>query len=96
MSNWPEFAAMLAAAQFESPMAQSVTIDGQTVRAIVRQGMELVGDYGQIIGQQTQIEIPAGMGVTSGDTVSIDGTDYAFDVIISNDGHVARWVLRAA
>ena len=53
MSNWPEFAAMLAAAQFESPMAQSVTIDGQTVRAIVRQGMELVGDYGQIIGQQT-------------------------------------------
>ena len=94
MKSWIELADMMQTGLFASALAEPVTLAGQPVRAIVSRGIQLIGDYGQVIGQQTQIDLPANLPAEQGDTVTINGTDYLLDALVSNDGHITRWVIR--
>ena len=78
------------------PLAESVTINGVSERAFIHRELELIGDYGQVVGRQTQAEIDAGIAVQAGDSITIGAASYEFDTLISNDGTFARWVLRSA
>ena len=78
------------------PLAESVTINGVSERAFIHREIELIGDYGQIAGRQTQAEISADLSVKAGDIITVGQVTHAFDTLISNDGTFARWVLRAA
>lgn len=88
------FAAMRDAL-LSGPLAESVTINGVQRRAFVHRGIQMVGDYGQVVGTRTEVETTSGH-IQHGDTVIIGATAHIADAEVSDDGLTARFVVRSA
>jgi hypothetical protein len=78
-----------------SALAENISIAGQPRRALVDRAAVVLGDYGQVIGQRVEIEIPS-EAASLGETVTIGVQTYVLDAQVSDDGLFARWVVRAA
>jgi hypothetical protein len=65
-----------------------------TVRAVVEDGVEQIGDYGRVIGRATRISFAKhAWDPQRGDLVTIGGTVRAIESIDTDDGYVAQAVL---
>ena len=63
-------------------------------RCIVEDGVERIGQHGQVIGRVTRLDfIKTEWSPARGDQVSIDGTIRAIEAIDSDDGLVVKAVL---
>lgn len=87
---------MLTDAVIDSPLAEPVVVNGQPVRAVVFLSVEMVGEYGQVVGHQTQIQISSSLEASHGHSVDIGAGEYLLDHLLSDDGQIATWSLRAA
>ncbi len=91
------FAAMFAAL-LDSPLCADATLRGQPVRVFVERNVEMIGDYAQVVGHVVAADIPASANPAADNALVLTATGEQFilDRLISNDGHIARWVLRSA
>lgn len=74
------------------PLAEDITLAGQPARAFVHRNIELVGEYGQVVGRRTEIEIPS-ESATGGAAVVIGVQTYVLGAEVADDGMFARYVL---
>lgn len=77
------------------PLAENVAIDGEPARAFVHRNIELIGEYGQVAGRRTEIEIPSGA-AKLGDTVTVGVRAYVLASELADDDLFARFVLAPA
>ena len=77
------------------PLAESVTINGVQRRAFVHRGIQMIGEYGQVVGTRTEVETASGH-IQHGNTVIIGATAHIADAEVSDDGLTARFVVRPA
>lgn len=85
--------AFMAAALFGGPLAEDIRHNGKPGRAFVHRGIQVIGEYNQILGTRTDVEIPSGTGQKD-DTIVIGVQTYVLDVRLSDDGTFDRWVVR--
>lgn len=82
-------------ALLSGPLAESVTINGAQSRAFVHRQVQMIGEYGQVVGYRTEIEAAIGL-LSHGATVIIGGVAHVVDAEVGNDGLTARFVVRPA
>jgi len=87
-----EIFASMRTSLLAGPLAEDITLNGQSARAFVHRNIELLGDYGQVVARRTEIEIPSET-ATAGATVVIGVQTYALDAEVSDDGLFSRFVL---
>lgn len=74
------------------PLAEDVTLAGQPARAFVHRNIELVGEFGQVVGRRTEIEIASGS-AASGAPCLVGVQTYVLGAEVADDGLFARYVL---
>lgn len=79
---------------FSSPLCEDVTLRGVPARAFVDRNIEMIGEYGQVAGRQTLVDLPVEHAPEQGDTLIISGIAYILDTPAGDDGHVSRWIVR--
>lgn len=88
--------AILHQSLFASPLCEDVVFRGVGARAFVARNVEMVGDYGQAVGRRTMVELPSSSTPVEGDAIVIDTVAYVLDVLSTDDGQIARWIVRPA
>lgn len=79
---------------FSSPLCEDVTLRGVPARAFVDRNVEMIGEYGQVVGHRTQVEIPSAHAPQPGDSLNIGDQTYILDTPSHDDGHVSCWIVR--
>ncbi len=79
----------------EDAVLRSETVD--PVRKVnLEHGVELVGVYGDTVVIKTVATISLLDAPKVGDTLAIDGKNYVLDVLLSDNGYSAKFVVRDA
>lgn len=79
---------------FNSPLCEDIFLRGQALRGFVDRNVEMLGDYGQVVGRRTLVELPSASAPQKDDAVIIAGVPYVLDALSADDGHVSRWIVR--
>lgn len=59
-------------------------------------GVEIVGEYGQVVALRTVATIDKALLPYPKDTLAIDGVNYTLDGLIADNGYTVRYTLLAA
>jgi hypothetical protein len=80
-----------------------VFLRGEEITAHVIEGVEIIGEYGQVVGLRTEVVINATDAPQDGDALVIGGalvddvltggTSYTLDAKVSDSGFSQHWVL---
>lgn len=71
---------------------EAATYVFQTITVIVDRSVEVVGDFGQVVDRRTVLsalktDMPTPM---RGQSITVGGTAYTLDGVISDDGHIVK------
>lgn len=82
----------MRASLLAGPLAEDVTIAGQPARAFVHRDVELVGEFGQVVGRRTEVEIASGS-AGSGVACLVGVQTFVLGAEVADDGLFARFIL---
>jgi hypothetical protein len=88
-----EFIAMRTAL-LNGPLGEDIIVDGTAVRGLIHRNIELIGEYGQVVGRRTEFELPCGAGVL-GAAILLAEQPFVIDAKITDDGLFERWAIRS-
>lgn len=88
--------ALMHQSLFAGPLCEDVLFRGVAARAFVARNVEMLGDYGQVVGRRTMVDLPSSSAPVEGDAIVIDTVGYVLDVLSADVGQIARWIVRPA
>lgn len=77
---------------------QAALLRGSPVTVVIDRGVEMLGEYAQVIGYATTAEFAAGTNPAAESALELieTGESFVLDKLIRDNGRVSQWMLRAS
>ncbi|MCB1890372.1 MAG: hypothetical protein KDH20_22390 [Rhodocyclaceae bacterium] len=86
-----------AAASLLARLGQEAVLrSGEATRVRVERGVEVLGEYGEVVGHRVSATLPSAIRPRKGDRLAVGADLYFVDAIGADDGHLVECTVRSA